>query len=487
MKIPSMKIKNGLLFFLFISITIIGAMNNSGCANIVAPLGGPRDSIPPRLLLAVPRDSVHHFKGNRIVLNFDEFIDPKDIRTELVISPVPKVDPIVDARLRTLTIRLKDTLQDNTTYALNFGKGIKDVNEGNILRNFTYVFTTGSYIDSAELSGNVIVAATGKVDSSLIVMLHRKLDDSALVKAKPRYVARLDSLGRFHFRYLEPGTYALYALKDEGGTLRYLSGSQLFAFYNSEILVGPRHDRVTLYAYEEKDTTKGKKGTGTSKGTSKPSQKDKDKEKDKRLQFQTNIANGEFDVLDTLRFQFENPLQVFDSAKLRFTDEDFQDIDPGQYHFVRDSTNKKFTLIYLPRWPTDTKYHFIAAKDFAQDSAGRKLLKIDTITFHTKKETEYGEVRIRLSGLELSRNPVLQFVQGEAVKFAYVFGRTHEFRTSLFLPGDYELRILYDDNRNGVWDPGEFFTKRRQPEIVRSILPKFTVKANWDNDKDISL
>jgi hypothetical protein len=480
-----MKIKNGLLFFLFISISIIGALNNSGCANIVAPMGGPRDSLPPRLLSAVPRDSVHHFKGNRIVLNFDEFIDSKDIRTELVISPVPKVEPIVDARLRTLTIRLKDTLQDNTTYALNFGKGIKDVNEGNTLKNFTYVFTTGSYIDSSELAGNVIVAATGKVDSTLIVMLHRRLDDSALVKAKPRYIAKLDSLGRFHFRYLEPGTYAIYALKDEGGTYRYLSGSQLFAFYNSEILVGPPHDRVTLYAYEEKDTTKAKKSTSGSKATAKPSQKDK--EKDKRLQFQTNIANGEFDVFDTLRFQFENPLQVFDSAKLRFTDEDFQDIDPRQYHFIRDSTNKKFTLIYLPQWPTDTKYHFIAAKDFAQDSAGRKLLKIDTITFHTKKETEYGEVRIRLSGLELSRNPVLQFVQGDAVKHAYVFGRTHEFRKPLFPPGDYELRILYDDNRNGVWDPGEFFTKRRQPEIVRSILPKFTVKANWDNDKDISL
>src|SRR5262249_54532420 len=118
---------------------------------------------------------------------------------------------------------------------------------------------------------------------------------------------------------------------------------------------------------------------------------------------------------------------------------------------------------------------------------GRKLLKPDTITFHTKKETEYGEVRIRISHLDLSKHPVLQFVQGGAVKHAYPFGRAREFRTQLFPPGDYELRILYDDNQNGVWDPGQFFGKHRQPEIIRSILPKFTVKANWDNDKDIAL
>src|SRR4029077_15730572 len=104
---------------------------------------------------------------------------------ELIVSPVSKTEPLVDVHLRTVTIRIKDTLQPNTTYSFNFGKSIKDVNEGNILKNFTYVFTTGTYIDSAELSGNVIVAATGKADSSLIVMLHRKLDDSAVIKEKP--------------------------------------------------------------------------------------------------------------------------------------------------------------------------------------------------------------------------------------------------------------------------------------------------------------
>jgi hypothetical protein len=481
-----MKINNGLLSLLSVFLLIAGAAQYSGCANIIPPLGGPRDSIPPRLLLAVPHDATHHFTGNKIVLNFDEYIDSKDLQNNLVVSPVPKKDPIVDGHLRTVTIRIKDTLQPNTTYAFYFGKGIKDYNEGNILRNFTYVFTTGNYIDSAELSGNVIVASTGKPDSTLIVMLHRKLDDSAVVKERPRYIARLDSLGHFHFRYLEPGRYALYALKDEGGSLRYLSPGQLFGFADAPVDVGTTHDEPTLYAYTEKEEVKSNRGSGSSKSGSK-STKDKEKEKEKRLSFTTNIAAGQFDVLDTLHFQFEDPLKVFDSTKIRLTDEDFKVIDPSQYHFIRDSTNKRFTMPYLMPWPTDTKYYFILAKDFAEDSLGRHLLKVDTIPFHTKKETEYGEVRIRISRLDLSKNPVLQFVQGGAVKHAYSFLRRREFQTGLFPPGDYELRILYDDNRNGVWDPGEFFGSHRQPEIIRTILPKFTVKANWDNDKDIAL
>jgi hypothetical protein len=81
----------------------------------------------------------------------------------------------------------------------------------------------------------------------------------------------------------------------------------------------------------------------------------------------------------------------------------------------------------------------------------------------------------------------LLFVQNDVVKYSYVFNRSPVFKVPLFEPGEYELRILYDDNKNGVWDPGEFFGKRRQPERVQTIRAKLNVKANWDNDKDITL
>jgi len=474
-------------FLVFFSLVLFGAIGHLGCANIMAPTGGPRDTIPPRLVSALPADSVKRFTGKKIVLNFNEYIEGKDIRTELLVNPVPKTDPIVDTKLRTVTVRIKDTLQDNTTYSLQFGKGIKDFNEGNILRNFTYVFSTGDTIDEGELEGHVVIANTGRPDSTLIAMLYTKFDDSAVIKDRPRYIARLDSTGRFQFRYVKPGKYALYALKDEGGSHRYLSKAQLFAFRGAPVDIGEFNgsaiaSQETLYAYAETASeTKKSTGTGTAPG---PAPK-KPKNQDTRLQVQANATNGILDVLDTFRLTFSSGLKVFDSTQLRFTDNDFRDIGSRQYRYVRDSTGRIVSLLYA--WPTDTRFHLIIPRTFGQDSLGRKLLRDDTLSFHTKKDIDYGEVQVRVKNLPSTLNPVLQFVQSDKVRFSFPFNRG-VVRKVLFPPGEYELRILYDTNHNGVWDPGSFFGEdKRQPEKVITIRKKMNVKANWDNDWDTTL
>ena len=482
-----MKIKTGLLFLLSCSLVVVCILGSPGCANIVPPTGGPKDTIPPVLVAAVPKDSAKKFTGTKIILTFNEYIDGKDIRNELLVSPVPKIDPIVEAKLRTVTIRIKDTPQASTTYALYFGKGIKDVNEGNILRNFTYVYSTGDTIDRGELSGRVLVANTGRPDSTLVAMLHDKFDDSAVVKDRPRYIAKCDSSGRFTFRFVKPGAYALYGMKDEGGSHKYLSKAQLFAYADSPVLVGPHSAPQTLYAFVEGYDTLKKAGT-TGGGTTHPAAPPRktNKESDRRLQVNINAPGSSFDILDTLRMTFSSGLKTFDSSQLRFTDDGYHDIDPKKYHYERDSTNRIVTLFYV--WPTDTKFHLILPRTFGQDSLGRKLFKDDTLSFKTKKDIDYGEIRIRVLNLDMSQHPVLQMLSGDKVKYAIAFNNRREVRRLLFEPGDYELRVLYDVNRNMIWDHGVFFGKnKRQPEKVVTIMKKFTVKPNWDNDKDINL
>ncbi|HXB96038.1 MAG TPA: Ig-like domain-containing domain [Puia sp.] len=484
-----MKVYNGLYSLFIYTLIFLGAVGHTGCANIMPPTGGPKDTIPPRLVSALPKDSAKRFTEKKIVLTFNEYVDGKDIRTELLVNPVPKVDPIVDAKLKVVTVRIKDTLKASTTYSLQFGRGIRDVNEGNVLRNFIYVFSTGDTIDRGELEGNVVVANTGRPDSSLIALLYTSFDDSAVIKERPRYIARLDTTGYYHFRYVKPGKYALYALKDEGGSHKYLSKSQLFAFASSPVEVGGPTPAETLYAYSE--IAEGKKSSsGTSGGTGggatpAPAPK-KPKKEDTRLQVQTNASNGQFDILDTLKLTFSGGLKFFDSTQIRFTDEDYRDIESRLYRMVRDSTGKIVEL--LRAWPTDTKFHVIIPRTFGQDSMGRRLSKDDTISFKTRKDIDYGEVQVRVSNLSLTLHPVLQFVQGGQVKYAIPFNSRRIVRQVLFPPGEYELRILYDTNRNGVWDPGSFFGKdKKQPERVITIRKKMNVKANWDNDWDTTL
>ena len=137
-------------------------------------------------------------------------------------------------------------------------------------------------------------------------------------------------------------------------------------------------------------------------------------------------------------------------------------------------------------WKENTVYNLILDKEFAEDSLGRKLLKTDTISFTTKKLTDYGSLKISFTNIDLSKNPVLQFSQGNQVIKTFPLIST-EFNQSLFNPGEYDLSILYDENKNGHWDPGKFFGGKKQPELVKPLNKKITIRTNWDNEYEITL
>jgi len=292
--------KKVFLYFL-VAVYVVATLSISGCANIIPPTGGPRDSLPPVLIEANPPDSTRQFAGGKIILTFDEFVELNKPQEQIIVSPVPKISPITDAKLRTVTIRIKDTLEPNTTYTVDFGNAIRDINEGNEVKNFRYIFTTGKYFDSLQFAGKVILAETGRPDSTLIVMLHKSLTDSAVAKEKPRYFARVDTAGNFQFRNLPPGKFAVYALKDEG-MRQYTSRKQLFAFADSPVVISGSTRSVILYAYAEPDTAKAPATTSIipSRGTAIPAA-------DKVLRIQTNLESGTLDLLSNLEITFTAP------------------------------------------------------------------------------------------------------------------------------------------------------------------------------------
>lgn len=470
------------LFFVFslLVIVIISAIGGSGCANIIPPAGGPRDSLPPVLLKVSPPDSSRNFTEKRINFTFDEFVEIQNIQQELLISPLPKITPAVEYKLNTVTVRLKDTLEENTTYTIDFGNAIKDINEGNLAKNFTYTFSTGPYMDSLEFRGNVKLAETGQVDTTLIVMLHSSGDDSAVIKDKPRYISRLDSKGNFHFTKLPPKTYYVYALKDEGGSRRYMNDRQLFAFADAPVAISDSTRSLTLYAYSIPEAAKAAPETP---GAPARGNRGNNAAADRRMRFSTNLTGDQQDLLSSFVMTFEQPLKAFDSTKIGFfTDSTYQPVTGHQ--FIKDSSNRTVTIRH--NWKENTAYHLVLDKDFAEDSSGRKLLKTDTLHFKTKKLSEYGEIKIRFKNSDLSKNPVVLFVLNGNVTQSIPMV-TAEISRPIFMPGEYELRILFDANKNGKWDPGEFYGKHLQPELVMPVERKVNIRPNWKNEFEIAL
>jgi hypothetical protein len=465
-----------ILLFPIIILLISKILTLTGCANIIPPTGGSRDSLPPLLLKVTPPDSSKGFNTKTITFTFDEFIDqPQEIFKNLIISPLPDTLPVVETKLRTLTVKIKEALEPNTTYYYNFGDAIKDINEGNILYNFSYIFTTGNTLDTLQLSGKVLLAETGGIDTTLIVMLHKSGEDSAVAKERPRYITRLDGKGNFRFQYLPAGVYYIYALKDDNGTRMY-SSNQLFAFADSAVEIKPNAARVTLYAFSEKKDQPGAtiSFTGTNRGGG--------RNEDRRLKFSSNLNANQQDLLGNFSLNFERPLRNLDTTKLQLSTDSSFNRTPSNWEL--DSLKKKLTL--KTNWKENTLYNLILDKEFAEDTTGRKLLKTDTISFTTKKQADYGSLKINFTNIDLSQKPVLQLSQnGEVIKTFPL--ATAEIYQQLFNPGEYELSILYDKNGNGHWDPGQFFGVRRQPELVRPLNKKITIRANWDNEFEITL
>jgi hypothetical protein len=208
----------------------------AGCANIVAPTGGPRDTTPPKILRVEPANFSANFTGDKINLVFNEFIQLKDLNKYLIISPPMEKTPDIEIKGKSLAIKLNEKLLDNTTYCLFFGNAIVDLTENNPIQNFQYVFSTGSYLDSMSLTGNVISAPEIEPAKGVLVCLYDKDEDSLPFKEKPRYVTKSGENGQFELRNLGNRKYKLVAIHDKNNDYLFQPASEDIAF--SDSLVG---------------------------------------------------------------------------------------------------------------------------------------------------------------------------------------------------------------------------------------------------------
>lgn len=230
-----------LLLLVFIITVIIGIFPR--CAKIVSPTGGPKDSLAPVLVRSTPDINSVNFKGEKITLTFNEFIQIKDIQKKLAISPPMTKRPEIIQRGKSIEIKLKEPLKENTTYTIYFADAIVDNNEGNPMHNFVFAFSTGSTIDSLTVSGKIINSFTLAPEENVFVMLYDEHNDSLPIKALPQYLTRSNKQGIFNFSNLQYKDYKVFALVDNNSNYKFDQITEDIAFKSDtlkrEVLKNP--------------------------------------------------------------------------------------------------------------------------------------------------------------------------------------------------------------------------------------------------------
>jgi hypothetical protein len=250
-----------LRYFRIYGLLVALAFLTHSCAQQVAPTGGEKDTTPPRILRSTPQSESVNMQDDKIALEFDEYVALKNATQELIVSPPLKYPVQFKMKNKKLSVIWKDTLAENSTYLFQFGEGIVDVNEGNPLDSNVFVFSTGPYIDSFEISGIVIDAFDLKPAKDIWVMLYTENVDSLPLTELPRYFAKTDERGAFHLQYLAMGNYKLFCLETMNGGYLYDVPGEAIAFLDGMIPSTTSGDTLTqdssytLQLFVEEDST----------------------------------------------------------------------------------------------------------------------------------------------------------------------------------------------------------------------------------------
>ncbi len=382
------------LFTSFLSLILL----LQGCAKVGAPTGGLKDITPPKYVDGEPENRSTGFKGNEISFRFDEFIQLKDLNKELLVSPPLKVKPDVKLKGKSVNIRLKNELAPNTTYTINFGKSISDLNEGNLLPDFEFVFSTGDQIDSLSVAGRAVNAFDHKPlkDQEIMVMLYDNLADSTPLRQIPRYIGRANSDGLFTINNIHPDTLRVVALNDANGNLKYDPGAESIAFLDTFLVINATTVKPMTFIKDTiklKDTKKeekaGKKATVKSIIDTTVVQGKKLNALDVSLYYfleETNnvvLTEKKRDEREKLFFAFNRP--PHDSVVIKPLN-----FKPDSSWYIKETSLKGDSITY---WITDST---IAKSDTLQmsvsytttDSANRFVSRTDTIRMRIQRTSE---------------------------------------------------------------------------------------------------
>jgi uncharacterized protein (DUF2141 family) len=505
------------------------------CANVSTPSGGPKDETPPKLVKTIPDNRTINFKNNRLIFVFEEFIQLKNPDEQILISPPLSSKPTYKIKGKTLTLQFTDTLNLFTTYSLNFGQSILDLNEGNPLNNLKYVFSTGNEIDSSSISGEITNAWTGKPIENVSVFLYKSFDDSVIYHAKPFYVGYSDEQGKFNIENLKQGEYKIVAIEDLNRNYLYDSESEKIDFLSKPIFIYDNESGIKFNLFlsipdKYKIESNEQKSSILLKTTlNKPISENDSLYIYNSILYAMNKNRdtvtvwkrpGNSDTIgftiysnDTLTYSKSIPLKKqFDSA--RFFNENVKLSINQNFSFdtsimitafspIKAIQSNKITVLKDSTIPIPINSYKISNDklsmrlfgDFEQNHT--YFIKINTETvfdFYNRtnvftggkvtwpNKENLGSITLVPDFMNVANYIIdLSNKKGDLVRKYFLDSPTNGIDIQNLSPGLYTIKIINDKNKNGRWDTGDYL-HHIFPEKVYNIKDKIEVRANWDTE-----
>ncbi len=217
------------------------------CAKQTSPTGGPKDTIPPRLINSQPSHQALNARPRTITLEFNEHIILANPKEQIIITPDIQKKYEITAKRTRVIIQLENPLDSNTTYSINFRDAIQDITEKNPARNLRLAFSTGNYIDSLSISGTVRDLTQNKEIKDATVALYQS-DTFNIFKHKPIYLTKTNDKGQYSIENLKHGIYYVYAFDDKNRNLIVDSKTEMYAFKSDSLYLDQSVDNINLHA-----------------------------------------------------------------------------------------------------------------------------------------------------------------------------------------------------------------------------------------------
>lgn len=510
------------------------------CAVQVPPGGGTKDTSPPVVLKMKPENKTVFFDSKEIQIRFDEFIILNNPNEQVIVSPPLEERPEFEVSGKTLKVKHLGSLKRNTTYTINFGNAVTDNHESNIADHLHYVFSTGSYLDSNFITGNILNAFTLKPEKSISIGLYETtgFTDSAIYKKKPVYYSKTKDNGDFVIENIPDKRFILVAFDDQNKNLKFNRGEGV-AFVDSAILstdtilrkrtlklfvpdAYPINHLVDTFCKEAGKfsfliykpnrinirpvknipyflrLTKGINFIDTLHLFSNELTKDSVadfiitqpersayahinvRKRAKKPSFGVTTKPG-FELNDTILINCSNPYQSFDSTRIILLEDTIQ-IKPL---FITDSN--KFIVAVLYKWKEKTKYSLMIKDSAFKDIYGLYCKKYSLIN-STKAIKDYSSLKLNILLDRGDKSYIIQLTNDNEsdVINEFIINHSEEKLFECLMPGSYKIKIIYDENKNGRWDNGNYFMKR-QPEKVYYYNEVVSLKAFWDIEQNIDL